>query len=109
MKFQVRDGFVATVFNKIETSEGRFENRQQDSYAGEVVDYTAEQAELNRHKLEPKDKAAVEYLESKHAKAEQPVSPASVAEQVNAAVADALVSFKSGLLAAGVLKEPAKT
>ncbi|MEO8804645.1 MAG: hypothetical protein ABI433_01070 [Burkholderiaceae bacterium] len=101
MAFKVREGFVSTVFTVVEI-DGRDERRQADAYAGETVKYDAEQAGLNLHKLEPADKAATEFMNSKHAIAEQPVSPASVAELVAAAVADALAAYKAGLTAAGV-------
>lgn len=106
MAFKVRDGFVSTVFNKAEIN-GREEVRQMDSYGGELVKYDTDQAILNLHKLEPADKAATEFVNGRHAIAEQPLSPASVAEQVATAVADALAAFKAGLIAAGMLDSSA--
>ena len=102
MAFKVREGFVSTVFTFTEI-DGRQERRQLDTYGGELVKYDAEQAMGNLHKLEPADKAAAEFVNAKHAIAEQPMSPASVAEQVATAVADALKAFSAGLAASGVL------
>lgn len=102
MKFQVRDGFVATIYTKIEKSAGVFETRQSDFFAGEAVDFTPEQAEANLHKLEPKDKAAADWLLANVTPAEQPQPPAAVSEIVAKAVAEAIASFTAGLKAAGV-------
>lgn len=101
MTFKVREGFVSTVYTFTEIG-GREERRQLDTYGGETVRYDADQAVLNLHKLEPADKASTEFMNSRHAIAEQPTSPAGVSEQVATAVADALAAFKAGLVAAGV-------
>jgi hypothetical protein len=103
MKFQVRDGFVASVFTKVETAPDRFEIRQSDSYGGEVLDLSEADATANLHKLEPKDDAAAAFLASKTAPSEAPLSPQSIDQVVAAAVAQALANFTAGLQAAAAM------
>lgn len=65
MKFQVREGFVCKLINKIDTGDGKIELQEHVLYGGQIADLTAEQADQHAHKLEPKDKAADAYLASK--------------------------------------------
>lgn len=65
MKFQVREGFVCRLVNKIDTGDGKIEMQEHVLYGGQTADLTAEQADQHAHKLEPKDKAAEAYLAGK--------------------------------------------
>jgi hypothetical protein len=78
MKFQVREGFVCKLINKIDLGNDKFELQENTIYGGQVVDLTTEQADAHAHKLDPKDKAAEAYLAAKVA----PVSaPAGVSAE----------------------------
>lgn len=65
MKFQIRDGFVCKLVNKIDLGDGKIELQENTLYGGQKVDMTAEQADAHAHKLEPVDKAAEAYLAGK--------------------------------------------
>lgn len=65
MKFQVREGFVAAVSTKVDIGDGKHEIQTNTYFGGQICDLSAEQAELHAQKLEPKDKAATEFLEKK--------------------------------------------
>ena len=65
MKFQVRDGFICKLTNRIDLGDDHFEMQENTVYGGQVVDLSAEQADLHAHKLEPKDKSAEAYLAGK--------------------------------------------
>jgi len=65
MKFQIREGMVAKITTKIDIGDGKTETQENTVFGGQVVDLSADQAELHAHKLEPKDKAAEAYLASK--------------------------------------------
>lgn len=65
MKFQVRDGFVAAITTLVEIGDGRTEAQTNTYFGGQLCDLTAEQADQHAQKLEPKDKAATEFLASK--------------------------------------------
>jgi hypothetical protein len=65
MKFQVREGYVVRLVNRVEVSENTFQDQEVNYYATQVCDLTPAQADLHAHKLEPKDKAASDYLEGK--------------------------------------------
>ena len=58
MKFQVRDGFVCRVSNRIDMGNGKIEVQESLSYPGQIIDLTAEQACSHGHQIEPRDEAA---------------------------------------------------
>ena len=62
MKFQVRDGFIVKLINKIDLGNDRFEYQDQAVYGNQVVDLGEEDALNHAHKLEPKDKDATAFL-----------------------------------------------
>jgi hypothetical protein len=64
MKFKVRDGFV---FKRVDyvTVGDETQEREMKAYSGEPVDLSAEQAIEHLHQLEPTDKAAVAFVESR--------------------------------------------
>jgi hypothetical protein len=72
MKFKVRDGFVVKMINKVELGDGKTELQESTAFAGQVVELDTDGANLHAHKLEPMDKAAAAFLDSKVL----PVSPA---------------------------------
>ena len=100
MRFQVREGFVATTYTRAELGEGRTELRTNNFFGGETAEFSAADADANLQKLEPKDQAATDYMNSKHAVAEQPVSPATIDAIVAKAVAEGIASFMAGMQAA---------
>lgn len=53
MKFKVREGFVVKTITKVDLGNDKFEFQENTTYAGQVVDLTAEQAAEHAHKLEP--------------------------------------------------------
>lgn len=65
MKFQVREGFVVKLINKIDLGDGKTELQENTVHGKQIVDLTDEQADQHAHKLEPKDKAAEAYLAGK--------------------------------------------
>ena len=73
MKFQVRDGFICKLINKIDLGDGKVETQEHTLYGGQKAELTTDQADLHTHKLEPLDKAAEAYLAAKVL----PVSPAA--------------------------------
>jgi len=90
MKFKIRDGFVAHVSEKIEIEEGKFETQVQTFYGGKVVDLSAEQAQDHAHKLEPLDKAATEFLVSRHVPGPEKSVQIDIDALVSTKVAEAL-------------------
>lgn len=102
MKFKVREGFVVHHSQIVELDIGGGEVRRETQtntyYQGQVVDFTAEEAEDHLHKLEPADKDSTRYLESRFvpdAAATVPaggIDAAAFAAAVAAAVAQVLAA-----------------
>jgi len=104
MRFKVREGFAIhfTRLVDIPGLNGEVVQEVQTSsyYAGQVVEFTTEEALEHAHKLEPFDKDAKAWLESR---AVQVVLPApavaldqtALAEAVAGAVAKALAALQS--------------
>ena len=65
MKFQVREGFVVKLSTKVDNGNGGYDMQENTIFSGQVVDLTADQADLHAQKLEPKDKQATDYLAAK--------------------------------------------
>jgi hypothetical protein len=64
MKFKIRDGFVLKRVDYV-TVDDETQEREMKNYAGETVDLSAEQATEHLHQLEPVDKAAIAFVESR--------------------------------------------
>lgn len=65
MKFQVREGFVVQIPVKVDLGDGKTETQVNTYFGKQICDLTAEQADGHFHKLEPLDKPATAYLDSK--------------------------------------------
>lgn len=102
MKFKVREGFVVHHSQVVELDIGGGEVRRETQtntyYQGQVVDFTAEEAEEHLHKLEPADKDAAKYVEARFVPSAAPpvaaggIDPDVFARAVAAAVAQALAA-----------------
>ena len=101
MRFKVREGFAIhfTRLVDIPGLNGDVVQEVQTSsyYAGQVVDFTADEAQEHAHKLEPFDKDAKTWLESR---AVQVVLPAPVAALDQTALAEAVAAAVAKALAA---------
>ena len=109
MKFQVRDGFVCKLVNKIDLGDGKVEMQESTIYAGQVVDLTTEQAEMHAQKLEPKDKAAEAYLAAKVAPGSASAAVGLTPEALALVKAMASEMAQQIVAAMGSAKEPVKT
>jgi hypothetical protein len=95
MKFQVREGYVVRLVNRVEVSENTFQDQEVNFYANQTCDLTPAQADMHTHKLEPKDKAATDYMEGKVAPVSAPASVVPVMDVqaiISAAVTAALAA-----------------
>ncbi len=102
MKFQVREGYVVRLVNRVEVAENTFQDQEVNFYATQVCDLTPAQADLHAHKLEPKDKAAADYLESKVAPVSAAVTtvPAVDVQAIVAAAVTAALAAQAATQAA---------
>lgn len=108
MKFQVRDGFVVEVSERVEIAPDQFQTQTQTFFGGKFVELNEEQAAEHLHKLEPIDKAALAFSASKHT----PDPKASVVAedmnaQVQAEVQRQMQAFFAGMQAAQGGQAPA--
>ena len=110
MKFQVRDGYVAHIINRVDLGDGSFQNQEINFYGGQVCDLTAEQAEAHAHKLEPKDKAAEAYLAAKVLPSTAPAAAAGAVDlpAIIAATVQATLAAQAAAAAAAEAQAPAK-
>jgi hypothetical protein len=107
MKFTVREGFVIHQTRLVEVN-GKQVEQTNSYYEGDNVDFEADEARAQLHKLEPKDKAADAFCQAAFAKVDPLPTPAAggiTPEQLSAAVAQAVAST----LAAMGVQAPAKT
>lgn len=98
MKFTVRQGFVVHD-RKVVVVANNPQVQETSYYEGQQVEFDAAEADEHLHKLEPIDKAAREYVESKH-----PVIVPPVAAGIDyAALATAVVAAMAAASAAPVV------
>ena len=102
MKFKIREGFVAHVIERVEVGDDKFEMQTQTFYPGKPVELTAEQAAEHAHKLEPVDKSASDFLQSRHV----PGPESSVQVDIDKLVAEKVAAAVAAALA-GSAKTPA--
>lgn len=117
MKFKVRDGFVVNRIDRVTLPDDSIVERTTNAYAGETLDLTADQAKEHLHQLEPIDREAKAFVESRFV----PVSEATqvagalgadvqsaIAEGIKAGVAAALaIAQQAAVAAAAQPAEPA--
>jgi len=100
MKFKVRTGFVLKRVDIVEVDVGggtiERQERTSSAYQDEVIDLNAEQALEHLHQLEPVDKDAKAFVESRFV-----AQPAAVASGGAAFGADALSGIQAAI-AAGI-------
>jgi len=92
MKFKVRDGFVVRIQTRIDMPDGRIEVQETTFYGGQPVELDAAGAEQHVHKLEPADKAASAWLDSKAEPLTKAASDADLQALIDRAVAVALAT-----------------
>ena len=101
MRFKVREGFAIhfTRLVDIPGLNGEFVQEVQTSsyYAGQVVEFTADEAQEHAHKLEPFDKDAKAWLDARAVQVVQP-TPAAALDQT--AMADAIAKGVAMAMAA---------
>jgi hypothetical protein len=65
MKFQVRQGFFATVATLVALGDGTDTVQEVRSGPGQVIDLTPEQAARHAHQIEPRDDEAAAWMKSR--------------------------------------------
>lgn len=106
MKFKVREGFVVHHSKVIEIDLGNDEVKKETQtntyYQGQLVDFIADEAESHLHKLEPADKEAQKYVESRFV----PETAAPVAGGIDAAALAQIVAAAVSQAMAAQQPEP---
>ena len=65
MKFKIRAGFILTRIDQVQLDDDKFVEQATNGYPGQTIDLTAEQAIEHLHMLEPADKEAAKFVESR--------------------------------------------
>jgi hypothetical protein len=107
-KFKVRDGFVVKTVTRVDLGNDKFENQENTTYAGQIVELTTEQASDHAHKLEPApagkgsvDKDAETYLGGLTLPASAPAGLSTEHVALIQAVASATAQAVAAALAGG--------